>query len=121
MTGWSFCGPWSKCVCGLRHFEQRIELTEKILQVYLDAWRYVASRLPLTASSDNSAVASFAENWTNDEFVRFVNDLADAVDAFNVQPGSPEWDRAEEILARVVELEEAFWPQEGEEAFELAT
>ena len=75
----------------------------------------------MNASSVNPAVASFAANWTNDEFVRFVNDLADAVDAFNVQPGSPEWFRAEEILARVVELEEAFWPKEGEEVSEMVT
>lgn len=65
---------------------------------------------------DSNAIASLVKNWTNDEFVQFVGDLADIVGAFDVQPGSERWARAEAIYARVMELEEAFWPNEGEEA-----
>lgn len=36
-------------------------------------------------------------------------------------PGSKEWARAEEIWARVVELEEQFWPDVEHEADELAS
>lgn len=44
-----------------------------------------------------------------------MSDIAELVDAFDVQPGSERWRRAELIWERVVELEEAFWPVEGEE------
>lgn len=67
-------------------------------------------------SGDNAALASFAEHWTNDEFVKFVQGWADLVDDFDVGPGSEQWTKAESIWARVIELEEGFWPEEGEEA-----
>lgn len=85
----------------------------------LDAWRYVTSQLPIEGISNNVAVVIFAMNWTNATFVDFVSDLALAVNSFHTQPGSPEWSSAEEILARVIELKEAFWPQEGEEVSEM--
>ena len=44
-----------------------------------------------------------------------MTDIAELVDAFDVQPGSERWRRAELIWERVVELEEAFWPVQGEE------
>ncbi|KAF7794918.1 hypothetical protein EIP86_006061 [Pleurotus ostreatoroseus] len=83
-------------------------------QVYLDSWRHVKSLLATSKeeSPASAAVRELAANWTNDEFVDFVNDLADLVNQQNLQPGSSEWARAEEIWARVVELEEAFWPLE---------
>ncbi|OZJ04853.1 hypothetical protein BZG36_02596 [Bifiguratus adelaidae] len=87
-------------------------------QAYLDAWRYVGSVLERTGRAeppDQHAVASFVANWTNPEFVKFVDDLADVVNSYGVRPGSQEWARAEMIWARVLELEEAFWPEEGEE------
>jgi len=54
-------------------------------------------------------------NWTNSEFVKFVRDLADVVNTYGVRPGSQQWAKAEVIWARILELEEAFWPEEGEE------
>ena len=65
--------------------------------------------------SEKSAVSSFAENWTNAEFEQFVDDLANLVDSLGILPGSEGWKRAEDIWGRVVELEEKFWPEEGEE------
>lgn len=35
--------------------------------------------------------------------------------SLGLEPGSPSWTRAESIWARVVELEEVFWPLAGEE------
>lgn len=84
------------------------------MKCYLDAWRYVASNAK-SASGENAAIASFAEHWTNEEFVKFVHGLAELVDSFGVEQGSEQWARAEAIWARVVELEEDFWPNEGEE------
>ena len=40
---------------------------------------------------------------------------------FDVKPGTEAWTRAEEIWARAVELEEAFWPNVENEAEELAS
>lgn len=86
------------------------------LQVYLDAWKYVRSLLDSAGQgSSNSAVASFASNWTSPEFEKFVDDLASAVDELSIQPSSQPGQRAKEIWKRIVELEETFWPEAGEE------
>jgi thiaminase len=60
-------------------------------------------------------VVALARNWTSDEFARFVQDLEGLVDAYGVQPGSVHWKSAENVWNRVFELEDAFWPEEGEE------
>lgn len=85
------------------------------VKCYLDAWKYVASNLKNT-SNDNAAIASFSEHWTNAEFVNFVDGLAELVDSFEIQRGSQQWVNAETIWSRVLELEEDFWPDEGEES-----
>lgn len=82
-------------------------------KVYLDAWRHVASLLKNV--KEKSAVSSFAENWTSPEFEQFVHDLANLVNGLQIPAGSEGWKRAESIWARIVELEEGFWPEEGEE------
>ena len=40
--------------------------------------------------------------------------------SLEIAPGTPAFTRAEEIWARVVELEEAFWPVGGDELTLLA-
>lgn len=54
-------------------------------QVYLDAWKYVASVYSSSEndkeSPTNSALAALIQNWTNREFEKFVDDLADIVNA----------------------------------------
>ena len=82
-------------------------------KAYLDAWRHVASLLK--NRENKSAISSFAENWTSPEFEKFVSELAGLVDGLGIQPGSEGWKRAQVIWARIVELEESFWPEEGEE------
>ncbi|KAI0918822.1 hypothetical protein AcW1_009466 [Taiwanofungus camphoratus] len=91
-------------------------------QVYLDAWRYVASLStdPTAEGTIVPAVAALVLNWTNPEFVHFVDDLADIVNSLGISAGSPAWVRAEAIWARVVELEEAFWPIGGDEVLLLS-
>lgn len=44
-----------------------------------------------------------------------MDELAALVDELDILPGSESWKRAEGIWERVVELEEAFWPIDGEE------
>ena len=49
-------------------------------KVYLDAWRYVGSLTPVDAEGGTApAVKSLVHNWTNAEFVQFVDELADIV------------------------------------------
>ncbi|KAJ6573899.1 heme oxygenase-like protein [Mycena vulgaris] len=80
-------------------------------RVYLDAWTLVREGLQKKAvSPSDSPAATFADNWSSPEFVKFVDDLADLVNASDI-----EWTRAEDIWARVVELEKDFWPSVGEE------
>ncbi len=51
-------------------------------QVYLDAWNHVKSLLPNTTAGAGSAlpaIKELVENWTNPEFVHFVDTLGDLV------------------------------------------
>ena len=50
-------------------------------QVYLDAWTHVKSLLEKSkeASDATEALRVLVDNWTNEEFVQFVNDLAELV------------------------------------------
>ncbi|KAJ4489902.1 heme oxygenase-like protein [Lentinula aciculospora] len=93
-------------------------------KVYLDAWTAVrdlaTSSSAFNVCSDstitptNAALFSLSENWSCPEFVKFVEDLADVVDSLGIRPGLADWNRSEEIWARVVELEADFWPNEEE-------
>ena len=106
-------------------------------QVYLDAWKYVKSQLPDAQKPPSDALSELVGNWTNDEFEKFVKDLEDIVNGYvtrlslpviyssgrasckprlGIQPGTEAGDRAEEIWARIVELEAAFWPLEEDVA-----
>lgn len=49
-------------------------------QVYLDAWKYVASGLAQSSAKPSPALTALVDNWTNAEFEKFVNDLAGLVD-----------------------------------------
>ncbi|EPQ52199.1 heme oxygenase-like protein [Gloeophyllum trabeum ATCC 11539] len=89
-------------------------------RAYLDSWRYVGSVLDKFTTTHaltptTTAVSNFVSNWTNAEFIRFVDDLADLVNELGITAGTDAWKKAEEVWARVVELEEAFWPEKGEE------
>ncbi|KAI0090311.1 heme oxygenase-like protein [Irpex rosettiformis] len=83
-------------------------------RVYLDAWKYVKSQLSNAAKPPSEALAGLVDNWTNTEFEKFVKDLEDIVNGLGIQPGTEAGNRAEEIWARVIELEAAFWPPEGD-------
>ncbi|KZT03748.1 heme oxygenase-like protein [Laetiporus sulphureus 93-53] len=86
-------------------------------RVYLDAWKYVGSlqSIRLQGPGTAPAVAALVSNWTNPDFVKFVDDLADLVNSLDISPDSTVWRRAESIWARVIEIEEAFWPVGTEE------
>ncbi|EPS95654.1 hypothetical protein FOMPIDRAFT_130957 [Fomitopsis schrenkii] len=84
-------------------------------QVYLDAWRYVGSLNPVDSEGGTAPAVKALVDRPNAEFVEFVDGLAQTVNSLGIEPGSPAWIRAESIWARVVELEEAFWPVAGEE------
>ncbi|KAH7925443.1 heme oxygenase-like protein [Leucogyrophana mollusca] len=117
-------------VASLGTLEEGLVFLWAMERVYLDAWRYVKSLLPPVSEAESSAhprragwaIREFIERWTNDEFVAFVDELATladehygAVDADGGSLRGKSVARAEEIWARVIELEEAFWPNAGEE------
>jgi formylaminopyrimidine deformylase / aminopyrimidine aminohydrolase len=60
-------------------------------------------------------VLSFATNWSTVEFQHFVDELAVLVDDLYRGLDNDAWKHAENIWGRVIELEESFWPREGEE------
>ena len=66
-------------------------------------------------SGTNQAIHDFAKNWSNKEFIKFVDDLAELVDDLNIDPDSELGTRTKQVLERVVEQEIDFWPKAGEE------
>ncbi|KAJ7652030.1 heme oxygenase-like protein [Mycena polygramma] len=101
-------------VAGSKNIEDGLVFLWAMEKVYLDAWTLVRNEMqkrqtPQQASSTDVLVAQFVENWTSPEFVKFVDELADLVNATGVRP-----ERATEIWERVIELEKGFWPTEGE-------
>ncbi|KAI0703682.1 heme oxygenase-like protein [Cerioporus squamosus] len=93
-------------------------------RLYLDAWKYAKSLLVNVPNPEGDltlpAIRQLVENWTCPEFERFVDDIADLVNRLPISPGTSAFSRAEEIWARVVELEEMFWPLGREELTVLA-
>ncbi|THH30646.1 hypothetical protein EUX98_g3522 [Antrodiella citrinella] len=94
-------------------------------RVYMDAWKYVGSLATANQeseppSSTRKVVKFLVNNWTNADFAGFVSDLDHVVNYLEIKPGTDAWTRAEEIWSRVVELEEAFWPDVEHEEEELA-
>lgn len=83
-------------------------------KAYLDAWTTVHRGLQ-QASVGDVALAAFAHNWSTNEFVEFVDNLARLVDALGIDPSSLAGQQAEAIWDRVVELEYAFWPEDAQE------
>ncbi|KAH7925446.1 heme oxygenase-like protein [Leucogyrophana mollusca] len=111
-------------VASLGTLEEGLVFLWAMEQAYLDAWRYVKSLLPpLPEAEAGQAIRSLTESWTNTAFVAFVDELAAladeyygaAMDAGGSGSGNRSVARAEAIWARVIELEEAFWPNAGEE------
>ncbi|EJF59569.1 heme oxygenase-like protein [Dichomitus squalens LYAD-421 SS1] len=105
-------------------FEDGLVFLWAMERVYLDAWTYAKSLLGNVQGEPSpafSAVKELVENWTSPEFVKFVDHLADLVNRLHIVPRSAAFIHAEEIWARVVELEEAFWPIDREESTVLAT
>ncbi|EGO03851.1 hypothetical protein SERLA73DRAFT_175532 [Serpula lacrymans var. lacrymans S7.3] len=112
-------------VASLGSLEDGLVFLWAMERAYLDAWRYVKSQLSLSSTSETTdgqtagAIRALTNNWTTPDFVDFVDELAKVMDACFVglsgDSRNEAWARAEEIWARVVELEEAFWPEEGEE------
>lgn len=91
-------------------------------QIYLDAWKYVKSLLPPQSDSEDdtaNAIRQLTNNWTTPEFEVFVQKvevLANRHFAKRHHGHSHSAVRAmESIWARVVELEEMFWPEDGED------
>ncbi|KAG9313598.1 heme oxygenase-like protein [Chiua virens] len=102
-------------------------------QVYLDAWSTVYHSLPeqsITEAGSQAdltakAIRDLSYNWSNPDFVQFVQDIGVLVNDYFTpvmegqylagRSASDALGRAEAIWARVVELEAEFWPDEGEE------
>lgn len=66
-----------------------------------------------------AAIEEFVENWTNDEFVSFVESLGKLVDElYSPKVNFDMMMRAQAIWERVIELEIGFWPDIREEELE---
>lgn len=86
--------------------------------MYLDAWAFVGrvvQESPSTGTSVQALASEFVTNWTNVDFHKFVQELADIVDGLNITPNTELWKKAEAIWFTVVSLEVGFWPRIGED------
>ena len=61
----------------------------------------------------SGAVDQLVQNWTSDEFVRFVDQLGDIAETV-VGDEQAGWNAAARIWERVLELEAGFWPSGDE-------
>jgi thiaminase len=75
--------------------------------MYLDSWTFASRQ---TKEERSKGLDAFIANWSSDEFKKFVDDLEKLVDLLGIEQGSDDWKQAEAIWNRVIELEEAFWP-----------
>ena len=114
LRGWCFCMPWKRYVPSVQSMVATP--VHRCTQIYFDAWSNVQAELvEEDILPSDSAVATLADNWTNSEFLRFVENIATVVDSYDVQPGSARWEQAVRVWQRVVELEAAFWPDDDED------
>ncbi|KAJ6569533.1 heme oxygenase-like protein [Mycena capillaripes] len=101
-------------IAGSKNIQDGLVFLWAMEKVYLDAWTFVRTesqkRLSQPSSPNDVLVAQFVKNWTFPEFGKFVDELADLVNATDIGR-----QRAAEIWERVIELEKDFWPLEGEE------
>lgn len=75
-------------------------------QAYLTAWTFARSHnskpTPEDATSGSQtetqkALDKFIDNWTNDEFVGFVNECEEVVDGLGIEVGSELGERCEQV------------------------
>lgn len=70
------------------------------VQLYNDSWIYASKQTPSPSPADASVASALTElidNWTNAEFVDFVNKCQQQVDLLDLQEGSDAWARCEEV------------------------
>lgn len=70
------------------------------VQLYNDSWIYASKQTPSPSPADASVASALTElidNWTNAEFVDFVNNCQQQVDLLDLQEGSDAWARCEEV------------------------
>ncbi|GAA5996622.1 uncharacterized protein JCM10292_003093 [Rhodotorula paludigena] len=94
--------------------EEGLVLLWAMEKLYNQAWIFAASHKPTdprtTDERTSAALAELIDNWTNDEFAEFVKRCEEAVEGLNLQEGTEEWIRAEEMFKYTLYLEQRFWP-----------
>jgi len=82
-------------------------------QCYFGAWKYASQQKRVVAVRGNvpDALDELVENWTNDEFGVFVEDLAQLVNGLGISlDEGTRLDAAKSIVQHVLYLEKSFWP-----------
>ncbi|KAF2098692.1 heme oxygenase-like protein [Rhizodiscina lignyota] len=81
--------------------------------VYLRAWQFAGSKAEESSGSGDAASKAvrekFIPNWTNDEFVQFVETLGELVDELYAETKADE-EKCVAVWKKVLELETGFWP-----------
>ncbi|TNY19705.1 hypothetical protein DMC30DRAFT_417647 [Rhodotorula diobovata] len=93
--------------------EEGLVLLWTMEKLYNQAWLFAATHSATPSATDEKTSAALTElidNWTNAEFAEFVAKCEEAVEKLQLEEGTPEWDRAEEIFKYTLYLEQRFWP-----------
>ncbi|GAA5835702.1 hypothetical protein JCM5353_000160 [Sporobolomyces roseus] len=98
--------------------EEALVLLWGMEKIYLMAWTHAKSQHPPSsvreASPTVKALKDLIHNWTQPEFVEFVERIEIEVGALGLQEGSEAWTRAEEMFKYNLLLEQKFWPNMNE-------
>lgn len=86
---------------------------------YLEAWKYALSFKNEVPEDRKSHVlhTTLIPNWTCDEFEEFVVSIGELLDelAEDIDEGSKEWVKCEQVWNQVLWAEENFWPKVAQE------
>ncbi|GAA5984707.1 hypothetical protein JCM11641_002158 [Rhodosporidiobolus odoratus] len=77
------------------------------------AWSYASRQTVSPGKTDEQTSAALVElidNWTNQEFVDFNDNIEKELDKLDIQEGTEKWERCEEMFKYTLWLEQRFWP-----------
>ncbi|WWC87519.1 uncharacterized protein L201_002409 [Kwoniella dendrophila CBS 6074] len=81
-------------------------------KIYNSAWLYAKKHSHLNQSSNQTqkALIKFVNNWTTPEFTEFVAKCENALNQFDIQPGSDIAEKCEKAFKNILWYEQRFWP-----------
>ncbi|GAA5984715.1 hypothetical protein JCM11641_002161 [Rhodosporidiobolus odoratus] len=93
--------------------EEGMVLLWAMEKIYWQAWSYASRQTVTPGKTDEQTSAALVElidNWTNQEFVDFNDNIEEELDKLDIKEGTEKWERCEEVFKYTLWLEQRFWP-----------